>query len=58
MDIKSRLSALWILATVNYLYCDLMGLMNPKLLRQFYAGNVILQQHFPKTPRVAASESC
>lgn len=40
MDIKSRLSALWILATLNYLYCDVIGLMNPQLLRQFYVGNV------------------
>jgi hypothetical protein len=40
MNVKSRLSLLWILATLNYLYCDVMGLMDPALLRQFYAGNV------------------
>jgi len=40
MNVTSRLSLLWVLATLNYLYCDVMGLMDPELLRQFYAGNV------------------
>src|SRR5215471_7211115 len=40
MDIKARLSALWLLATLNYLYCDVIGLMDPTLLRQYYAGAV------------------
>jgi Family of unknown function (DUF6326) len=40
MDIKARLSALWLLATLNYLYCDVIGLMDSNLLKQFYAGAV------------------
>ena len=40
MDIKARLSALWLLATLNYLYCDVIGLMDPTLVRQYYAGTV------------------
>lgn len=37
---KSKLSVLWIFATLNYLYCDVVTLMDPKFLRQFLAGNV------------------
>jgi hypothetical protein len=37
---KSRLSTLWIFATLNYLYCDVVGLMDPNLLKGFLAGNV------------------
>jgi hypothetical protein len=40
MDIRARLSALWLLATLNYLYCDVLGLMDPTLLRQYFAGAV------------------
>src|SRR5215831_17433521 len=40
MDIKARLSALWLLATLNYLYCDVIGLMDSTLLRQYFAGAV------------------
>jgi hypothetical protein len=40
MDIKARLSALWLLATLNYLYCDVIGLMDSTLLRQYYGGAV------------------
>ncbi|WP_448207037.1 DUF6326 family protein [Azospirillum sp. sgz302134] len=39
-DRKARLSALWIFATLNYLYCDIITLMNPDLLKQFLAGSV------------------
>lgn len=38
--IKARLSTLWIFALFNYLYCDVVGLMDPALLKQFMAGNV------------------
>lgn len=38
--IKSRLSTLWVVATLNYLYCDVVTLMDPNLLRQFMAGHV------------------
>ena len=39
-DRKVILSTLWIFATLNYLYCDVVGLMNPELLRQYLTGNV------------------
>ena len=37
---KSTLSTLWLFATVNYLYCDVVSLMDPHLLKQYVAGNV------------------
>lgn len=37
---KSRLSTLWIFASLNYLYCDVVTLMDPALLRNFVAGRV------------------
>ncbi len=40
MDIKAKLSTLWLFATLNYLYADVVGLMNPGLLRQYLTGTV------------------
>jgi hypothetical protein len=40
MDMKSKLSTLWIFAALNYLYCDVASLMDPELLPQYLAGNV------------------
>lgn len=37
---KVILSTLWIFATLNYLYCDVVGLMNPDMLRQYLTGSV------------------
>lgn len=37
---KVILSALWIFATLNYLYCDVLGLMDSVLLNQYLAGEV------------------
>lgn len=37
---KTRLSTLWIFATLNYLYCDVVTLMDPSKLGRFLAGNV------------------
>ena len=37
---KARISTLWIFATLNYLYCDVVTLMDPVLLKGFLAGNV------------------
>jgi hypothetical protein len=37
--LSSRLSTIWLFATLNYLYCDVVTLMNPRLLRGFLAGN-------------------
>lgn len=39
-DGKVRLSTLWVFVLLNYLYCDVVALMNPDLLKQFIAGNV------------------
>ena len=39
-DRKAILSTLWIFVTLNYLYCDVLGLMNPELLRQYLTGDV------------------
>lgn len=39
-DRQLRLSLLWVFVTLNYLYCDLLGLMDPEALRQFLAGTV------------------
>jgi hypothetical protein len=37
---RTRLSALWLFVTLNYLYCDVITLMDPTLLKAFLAGNV------------------
>lgn len=37
---RGILSALWIFVTLNYLYCDVLGLMDPVLLNQYLAGEV------------------
>ena len=34
------LSTLWLFATLNYLYCDVVTLMDASLLKQFLAGNI------------------
>lgn len=34
------LRTLWIFVTLNYLYCDLIGLMDSTLLNQYLTGNV------------------
>ena len=38
--LRSKLSTLWIVATLNYLYCDVVTLMDPAVLKQFLAGNI------------------
>lgn len=40
MTVKTKLSTLWIFATLNYLYCDLIGLMDPDSLKQYVTGTV------------------
>lgn len=37
---RSKLSVLWLFAVLNYLYCDIVSLMDPELLPQFLAGHV------------------
>ncbi len=39
-DEKVLLSTLWIFVMFNYLYCDVMALMDPVLLKQFLTGAV------------------
>ncbi|MBU2553646.1 MAG: hypothetical protein KKF98_04245 [Bacteroidetes bacterium] len=40
IDRKILLSTLWIFAILNYLYCDIMGLMDVNLLKQYLTGTV------------------
>jgi hypothetical protein len=40
IDRKLLLSTLWIFAILNYLYCDIMGIMDVNLLKQYLTGNV------------------
>ena len=37
---RSKLSTLWLFATVNYLYCDVVTLMDPDKLKGFVAGSI------------------
>lgn len=39
-DRKSVLSTLWIFATLNYLYCDVLSHMDPKVLNQLITGDM------------------
>ncbi len=39
-DKKIILSTLWIFVMFNYLYCDVLGLMDPGLLNQYITGIV------------------
>ena len=49
MDMKSKLSTLWIFVSLNYLYCDVSSLMDPELLPQYLRGNVHGLQFSPMT---------
>ena len=40
LDMTVKLSTLWIFASLSYLYCDVISLMDPELLKQYLAGNV------------------
>ena len=40
LDMNVKLSTLWITASLSYLYCDVMSLMDPELLKQYLKGNV------------------
>jgi MFS family permease len=39
-DRGARLSLLWVFAILNYLYCDVLGLMDPDALKQILNGEV------------------
>jgi hypothetical protein len=36
----TKLSTLWIVVMFNYLYCDVIGLMDADLLRQYVTGSI------------------
>ncbi len=40
LEKKVLLSTLWLVATVNYIFCDVVTLMNPEDLRQILTGKV------------------
>lgn len=40
LDRRVLFSTLWIFVTFNYLYCDLIGLMDSNLLNQYITGKV------------------
>jgi hypothetical protein len=40
MNKKDLLSTIWVFVTINYLYCDLIGLMDASLLKQYLTGKV------------------
>lgn len=40
IDRRIHLSTLWIFVTLNYLYCDVIGLMDHNLLSQYLTGTV------------------
>lgn len=37
---KKLLCTLWVFVTLNYLYCDLIGLMDSNLLNQYLTGEI------------------
>ncbi|MFC1624780.1 DUF6326 family protein [Patescibacteria group bacterium] len=40
LDIKEKLSLLWIFVTLNYLYCDVLGHMDPEVLNLLLTGDL------------------
>ncbi len=40
VNMKVIFSTFWIFTILNYLYCDIEGLMDPKLLKQYMTGNL------------------
>ena len=40
MKTKEKLSLLWIFVTLNYLYCDVLGLMDASLIKELLTGKV------------------
>lgn len=40
LNMKTKLSTLWIFVLFNYLYCDILALMDTNLLNQFITGSV------------------
>ena len=40
MNMKDKLSLLWIFALLNYIYCDLLGMFDPSILKELMTGTV------------------
>lgn len=40
ISMKEKLSLLWIFVMFNYIYCDILGLMDANILKQFLTGSV------------------
>lgn len=40
ISMRTKLSAIWIFVVLNYLYCDVAGLMDARLLQQYLSGVV------------------
>jgi hypothetical protein len=40
LPMNVKLSTLWITASLSYLYCDVISLMSPELLKQYLQGTV------------------
>jgi hypothetical protein len=40
LDPRVKLSTLWLFALLNYLYCDIVSLMDAEMLRQYLTGTV------------------
>ncbi len=38
--LKTRFSTLWVFVMFNYLYCDVIALMDPGMLKQFLTGSL------------------
>ena len=43
MDMKIKLSTLWIFAILNYIYCDVFGLTDPNMLKELISGTGPIQ---------------
>ena len=40
MDMKGKLSLLWIFLLFNYLYCDVLGMFDASILKEVLTGNI------------------
>lgn len=40
MDIKTKLSTIWLFAILSYLYCDIITLFDPEVVKEIATGTV------------------
>lgn len=40
MDIKTKLSTIWLFAILSYLYCDIVTLFDPEVVKEIATGTV------------------